>query len=127
MRTGAVIVVQGEVDRLDPLHVVGVMTNGMGLADRVGRMLAQFLLQGRQEGGKNVDHETIGRCENLTDVLIDDGIEDNRAETVGFGGFIDLLYHGPCLVDAVDVRRSEERRGGKECVSKCRFRWATYH
>src|SRR3546814_20247242 len=24
-------------------------------------------------------------------------------------------------------RRSEERRGGKECVSTCRSRWAQYH
>src|SRR3546814_17825525 len=24
-------------------------------------------------------------------------------------------------------RRSEERRGGKECVSTCRSRWAPYH
>src|SRR3546814_20674052 len=23
--------------------------------------------------------------------------------------------------------RSEERRGGKECVSTCSFRWSTYH
>src|SRR3546814_20711833 len=27
----------------------------------------------------------------------------------------------------LDPRRSEERRVGKECVSKCRSRWATYH
>src|SRR3546814_15267379 len=25
------------------------------------------------------------------------------------------------------VLRSEERRGGQECVSKCRFRWSAYH
>src|SRR3546814_15174005 len=25
------------------------------------------------------------------------------------------------------VRRSEERRVGKECVSTCRSRWSTYH
>src|SRR3546814_1185138 len=25
------------------------------------------------------------------------------------------------------IIRSEERRGGKECVSTCRSRWATYH
>src|SRR3546814_19543094 len=25
------------------------------------------------------------------------------------------------------VERSEERRGGKECVSPCRYRWATDH
>src|SRR3546814_12083228 len=24
-------------------------------------------------------------------------------------------------------KRSEERRGGKECVSKCRSRWGQYH
>src|SRR3546814_11594405 len=24
-------------------------------------------------------------------------------------------------------KRSEERRVGKECVSKCRFRWSRYH
>src|SRR3546814_13811759 len=28
---------------------------------------------------------------------------------------------------ARDVRRSEERRVGKECVSKCRSRWSPYH
>src|SRR3546814_7761289 len=27
----------------------------------------------------------------------------------------------------VDVRRSEERRVGKECVSTCRSRWSPYH
>src|SRR3546814_18300117 len=26
-----------------------------------------------------------------------------------------------------EIRRSEERREGKECVSTCRSRWATYH
>src|SRR3546814_1864126 len=26
-----------------------------------------------------------------------------------------------------DDQRSEERRVGKECVSKCRSRWSTYH
>src|SRR3546814_19520884 len=26
-----------------------------------------------------------------------------------------------------DVARSEARRGGKECVSKCRSRWTRYH
>src|SRR3546814_5106465 len=27
----------------------------------------------------------------------------------------------------VGVDRSEERRGGKECVSTCRSRWSPYH
>src|SRR3546814_13265175 len=33
---------------------------------------------------------------------------------------------GRLLVEAADVR-PEERRGGKECVSQCRSRWAQYH
>src|SRR3546814_15385724 len=28
---------------------------------------------------------------------------------------------------AVPARRSEERRGGKECVSTCRSRWSSYN
>src|SRR3546814_8187110 len=38
-----------------------------------------------------------------------------------------------CGVDAIDqwprpdLRRSEERRVGKECVSTCRSRWSPYH
>src|SRR3546814_20821748 len=29
--------------------------------------------------------------------------------------------------EAGDEQRSEERRVGKECVSKCRSRWSPYH
>ena len=31
------------------------------------------------------------------------------------------------LVMAIDARRSEERRVGKECVQPCRSRWSPYH
>src|SRR3546814_16196739 len=30
-------------------------------------------------------------------------------------------------VAQIAAHRSEERRGGKECVSTCRFRWSPYH
>src|SRR3546814_12471329 len=33
----------------------------------------------------------------------------------------------PSSIFAVRRNRSEERRVGKECVSKCRSRWAPYH
>ena len=74
-------------------------------------MLGQFLFKRRQEGRENVDHETIGRCEDLTNVLIDDGVEDDRPEAVGFGGFVDLLYHGPRFIHVVDVRPREFAEG----------------
>src|SRR3546814_21097529 len=47
------------------------------------------------------------------------------------GGFYFSL--GPTLAMQVTGRqapiigRSEERRGGKECVSTCRSRWSPYH
>src|SRR3546814_4389896 len=31
------------------------------------------------------------------------------------------------LPDLLLARRSEERRGGQECVSPCRSRWSPYH
>src|SRR3546814_9029882 len=33
----------------------------------------------------------------------------------------------PADVDRAIKARSEERRGGKECVSTCRSRWSPYH
>src|SRR3546814_15396570 len=36
--------------------------------------------------------------------------------------------HKPrCKVLVPDAHRSEERRGGQECVSTCRSRWSPYH
>src|SRR3546814_9861275 len=37
--------------------------------------------------------------------------------------------HWPCMGSSSDGRgrRSEERRVGKECVSKCRSRWSLYN
>ena len=91
--------------------VFGVGADGVGFADGVGRMLGQFLFERRQEGRENVDHETIGSRKDLTNVLIDDGVEDNRTEAVGFGGSVDLLYHGPRFIRVVDIRPRELGEG----------------
>src|SRR3546814_11849432 len=37
------------------------------------------------------------------------------------------LSKNPAFRQACDPTRSEERRVGKECVSKCRSRWAALH
>src|SRR3546814_17920972 len=50
-------------------------------------------------------------------------------------GYLDPMFEGWGLVwiggalasVAVGLTRSEERRVGKECVSKCRSRWSPYH
>src|SRR3546814_13809835 len=60
---------------------------------------------------------------------------------LGFGSLVGVDEFGFILNDEMDdfltrpgvpnafglVQRSEERRVGKECVSKCRSRWSPYH
>nr|GFD56202.1 hypothetical protein [Tanacetum cinerariifolium] len=60
-----------------------------------------------QEGRENIDHEAVGRCQNLADVLIDNGVEDDGARLVFFGSLVDLLDHRPGLLDAVDIGPGE--------------------
>src|SRR3546814_11877000 len=59
-------------------------------------------------------------------VLQDEGLAGGKALEIGaeLGG----AAHQPHAVALrADVRRSEERRVGKECVSTCRSRWSAYH
>src|SRR3546814_17575296 len=49
-----------------------------------------------------------------------DGFSDDQRETLQ-----SLWESAQPPVDALG--RSEERRGGKECVSTCRYRWSPYH
>src|SRR3546814_2724843 len=59
-----------------------------------------------------------------------DGVDDLRCQV-----FLGLQAPGEdidqaCQLGKADhavMRRSEERRGGKECVSTCRSRWSPYH
>src|SRR3546814_15817762 len=39
----------------------------------------------------------------------------------------DRFETAPRLDQYLELSRSEERRVGKECVSKCRSRWSPYH
>ena len=76
-------------------------------------MRAELLFQGGEERGKDVDHEAFGLCENFTDLLVDDGVENDRARSVFLGSIIDLLYHGARFFNAIDIRARElgERDG----------------
>ena len=47
---------------------------------------------------------------------------DRLRELMGPGGLITYWYLGRAF-----NQRSEERRVGKECPSKCRSRWSPYH
>src|SRR3546814_1371564 len=64
------------------------------------------------------------------------GIADRFAHHVLQSGNIDLAETGDLIGRFLECRdqgdqdasvRSEERRVGKECVSRCRSRWSPYH
>src|SRR3546814_13239533 len=56
-----------------------------------------------------------------------------KAQSLGLSAFdaikTDILYAELAPGEQLRLRvlRSEERRGGKECVSTCRSRWSPYH
>ncbi|MNH26516.1 hypothetical protein D3C79_865730 [compost metagenome] len=70
-------------------------------------MGSQFLFKRGQKRRKDVDHEAIRGSQDLTDVLIDDGVEDDRAYTITLGRGVDLLDHGPRLFRRIDVGTGE--------------------
>src|SRR3546814_14846858 len=59
-----------------------------------------------------------------TAIIDDHARADDKAlrRVVGTVALLNLAYFG--VEFAVALRRSEERRVGKECVSTCRSRWA---
>src|SRR3546814_12548928 len=86
------------------------------------------------------DQRTTGRIEGFTLLPVSEALLDE--ETIKrfraryrerFGGTAtgDPLYEavsaGRRLAGMEHWLRSEERRVGKECVSKCRSRWSPYH
>ena len=59
------------------------------------------------------------------DILLGDSVADIEASGIGTGVTLaaDVLALLVLFVLRGVVLRSEERRGGKECVSTCRYRW----
>src|SRR3546814_1719543 len=48
-------------------------------------------------------------------------------QLINLGAKWNYMYGGNAGQVPIVVRRSEERRVGKECVSTCRSRWCPYH
>ena len=103
MRARAIIVVEGEMHRIDAIHVDVVLPDGVGLADAVGRVGVQFLFQRLEEGREDVDLEAGGFGDDVADVLVDDGVDDDRALAVIGMRALDGLDQCRRLFGRIDV------------------------
>src|SRR3546814_17264972 len=54
-------------------------------------------------------------------------VEESSKANVAIVAMLPLMVLLMLAVIMAQVRRSEERRVGKECVSQCRSRWSPYH
>src|SRR3546814_14310416 len=84
---------------------------------------------------REIREEAAIECESmhLRGTLNWPGFGKHGEDWLGFIFIIDA-WHGTPLqgnhegtLEWVERERSEERRGGKECVRTCRSRWSPYH
>src|SRR3546814_14517057 len=79
------------------------------------------------EAGKPIEN-VAGQAEQYVERRRGPGVEIIEAdEAVQPVAFVEQLEFLAQLLVAIDGRRSEERRVGKECVSTCRSRWSPDH
>src|SRR3546814_11913102 len=72
---------------------------------------------------KGVPEVYYGGQGGFGDIALHPDFADNHVAYVSYAEAGD----GDTRSGAVARARSEERRGGKECVSTCRSRWSPYH
>src|SRR3546814_11939392 len=84
-----------------------------------------------------IDWVEEGKVPAGTNFAFSDGkinLPPTAAERGGIQPVVSVTAGGSARLEAkvgemveLEVRRSEERRVGKECVSTCRSRWSPYH
>src|SRR3546814_17788175 len=70
-----------------------------------------------------IDNQLNGT--SVTVILV--GANTHRSKWVKYEIEQSIARGNGLLTIDISKIRSEERRGGKECVSTCRYRWAPYH
>src|SRR3546814_19987258 len=95
-----------------------VCSSDLGYGDRVYRGYDGRYYCRRDDGTTGLIIGAIGGG------LLGDALAPGDSRTLGvlIGGAL-----GAVLGREIDRDRSEERRGGQECVSTCRSRWSPYH
>ena len=74
-------------------------------------------------GAKAVIAEVGNYQSNIADIAL----RAQVSKATIYNQFADKAEMMECLVEAEVIRRSEERRVGKESLTQCRSRWSPYH
>jgi len=123
----------------DKVVLITGVSAGLGLA-----LAKKLLTEGAYVAGTLRNREQIAQFEDLNplkafgvemDITDHDAVESGVQKVLDRFGRIDVLANnaGSGMVGAVEetseeeVKRSEERRVGKECSEPCRSRWSPYH
>src|SRR3546814_892362 len=130
-----VVTVEGRgINSMADLKGKHISTGSPGSATEV--MAFRMLEAAGLDKDKDVDRERLSVVESVN------GVKDNKIDAFFWVGGLptaavtDLantpgtkikMIDNADLVPAMNKKRSEERRVGKECVSTCRSRWSPYH
>src|SRR3546814_11162937 len=111
--------------------MVGRRIEGRGEAVLVARIPAAELRLDTADRIADAEVEAVGRLGNRAHAIVVGQIV-RIVQRIGAGDRQALRIVGEGregraeVVGETDIRRSEERRGGEECGSPCRSRWAAY-
>ena len=133
VRAGRVIVLP-LVHKLGRLHLSARQIN-ISLPDAVTKQgikvavqgVATVKIGGDEESIRNAAERFLDR-EDLLDSIVKNVLEGSLRSIVGTLTVEELNYDRQKFQQEVQgAAKSEERRVGKECPSKCRSRWSPYH
>ena len=119
----AVVVGEGEVDRLDTALVVLALGDAVEAPGRMGGALAEFVFEGLDELLEEIEEEGVRLAQAGHRVGVDQGVEDDRAQA-GFDGRVADLHGAVAgLVGGVDEGHAVRleagiRKLGEETVAE---------
>ncbi len=99
---GAVIVIQGEMHRVDADSVGLCVTDGVALVDLVVEAHTQFIFEGPQEGAEQVENQGIAAMQDGAVIDIHQGGEHDGLGAVFLRGFVDTGHCFPGLLIGLD-------------------------
>ncbi len=91
----AIVIIQREIDGIDPAFIAAFIVNGMGFTDGIGRGRLEFLFQGAEKRTEDVHHETLGSGDDFPDIAVYNGVEHQRPCAVCLGRLVDPFDHFP--------------------------------